>query len=152
MPYLNTCAHSSCKIYVNPATHHRKKGNQQARNADMIIPSVLAALRSRFILLEAVVLSFPAAVSAAATSASIDCRRDVRPAEMPFICRCLLSNAAATLLLQDVSLLLIHFLYGLASARIVDRRIVRRKAHKYSVIKQFRATPRRLIEMEGGSF
>lgn len=81
--------------------YHKKKGNQQARNADMIMPNVLAAFLSLFILLDAVLLSFPEACSAAATSASMDWRRDVRPAEIPLIWRCLFRSAAATLLLEQ---------------------------------------------------
>lgn len=80
----------------------------------MIIPSVLAAFRSRFILLEAVVLSLPRACSAAATSASMLCLRVVRPAvEIPLIWRCLLSKAAATLLLKRkyIALLVETFLW-----------------------------------------
>lgn len=83
--------------------YHKKNGNQQAKNADTIIPRVLAAFLSLFILLQV-----PGSEAAASTAApfsgpkpaSIDCLRVVKPAEMPFICRCLLSRAAATLLLK----------------------------------------------------
>lgn len=78
------------------------------------MPSVLAAFRSLFILLQ-----LPGSVGGAlaatpppptppdvdvfspiAKPASTDCRSDVNPADMPLICRCLFSKAAATLLLQ----------------------------------------------------
>lgn len=69
-------------------TYHKKNGSQQAKNADMMMPKVLAAFRSRFILL---VVAKGLSCSAAPTS---------MPAAMPLICRCLFSNAVATLLLQ----------------------------------------------------
>lgn len=79
-------------------THHKKNGNQQAKNAETIIPKVLAAFLSLFILLQ-----LPGSLFSATKSASTDCLKDVNPAEIPFICRCLLSSAAATLLLQQKS-------------------------------------------------
>lgn len=79
-------------------TDHKKNGSQHAKKADTIIPSVLAAFLSRFILLLA-----PGSDGAAFSSPkppSTDCLRDVMPADMPLICRCLFRRAAATLLLQ----------------------------------------------------
>ena len=90
--------------------YQRKKGSQHARNADMMIPSVLAAFRSLLILLLLVI------------GGSSDCGSgddwstvgsDVRPAEMPLICRCLFKSAAATLLLQQTVPYLV-FLFTLA--------------------------------------
>jgi hypothetical protein len=76
--------------------YQRKKGSQQARKADTMIPSVLAALRSRFILL----LVPGSGAFSVASPPSTDWRSDVSPAEIPLIWRCLLSRAAATLLLE----------------------------------------------------
>lgn len=85
-------------------SYHKKNGNQQARNVDTMIPSVLAAFLSRFILLKdpgSGVVTPVAAVFSDRRPASIGCVNVDKPAEMPFICRCLLSKAAATLLLEE---------------------------------------------------
>lgn len=78
------------------ATHQRKKGSQQARNADIMIPSVLAAFRSLFILL---VIGGSSGCGSGDDWSTVG--REVRPAEIPLICRCLLRRAAATLLLKQ---------------------------------------------------
>lgn len=77
--------------------YQRKKGSQQAKNADMMIPSVLAAFRSLFILLLLVIGGSSGCGSGDDWSTV---GRDVKPAEIPLICRCLFSRAAATLLLK----------------------------------------------------
>lgn len=76
--------------------YQRKKGSQQAKNADMMIPSVLAAFRSLFILL--LVIGGSSGCGSGDDWSTVG--RDVRPAEIPLICRCLFSRAAATLLLK----------------------------------------------------
>lgn len=81
----------------NNNNYQRKKGSQQARNADMIMPRVLAAFRSLFILLLLVIGGSSGCGSGGDWSIV---GRDVNPADMPFIWRCLLSRAAATLLLK----------------------------------------------------
>ncbi|KAK3908872.1 LOW QUALITY PROTEIN: UPF0182 protein [Frankliniella fusca] len=50
---LESRLHSLLFSYRPRCAHQRKKGSQQARKADMMMPRVRAALRSRFILLEA---------------------------------------------------------------------------------------------------
>lgn len=69
-------------------SYHKKKGSQHAKKADMIIPSVLAAFLSRFILLLAMGCICMLCLS-----------RITSPIEIPLICRCLSSSRAATLLL-----------------------------------------------------
>lgn len=81
-------------------TDHKKNGSQHAKKAETIIPSVLAAFLSRFILL-LVPGSDAGAVFSPPKPPSTDCLRDVMPADMPLICRCLFRRAAATLLLQE---------------------------------------------------
>lgn len=72
-------------------SHHRKKGNQHARKAVIMIPRVRAAFRSLFILL----LAIGCREGSASQSG---CGRFPIPAVLiPFIWRCLLSNADATL-------------------------------------------------------
>lgn len=83
-------------------TYQRKNGNQHARKAETIIPNVLAAFLSLFILLLVPGSGGGGAdFSSAINPSSTDCRSDVNPADIPLICRCLLSRAAATLLLQQ---------------------------------------------------
>jgi len=77
--------------------YQRKKGSQQARNAVMMIPSVLAAFLSLFILLLLVIGGSSGCGSGDDWSTV---GREVRPAEIPLICRCLFNRAAATLLLK----------------------------------------------------
>lgn len=77
--------------------YQRKKGSQQAKNADMMIPSVLAAFRSLFILL---LLAIGGSSGCGSGDDWSTVGRDVRPAEIPLICRCLFNRAAATLLLK----------------------------------------------------
>lgn len=71
------------------STYHKKKGNQQARKADMMMPKVLAAFLSLRILLLAIgsrwTLSRPLITPST---------------EMPLIWRCLSRSSAATLLLN----------------------------------------------------
>lgn len=77
--------------------YQRKKGSQQARKADMMIPNVLAAFLSLFILLLLVIGGSSGKVS------GHDCPTEgnpANPADIPLICRCLFSKAAATLLLK----------------------------------------------------
>lgn len=72
-------------LLVSNGSYQKKKGSQQARNADMMMPSVRAAFRSLFILL----LLAPAPGSAGSPLVLI-----------PLICKCLFSSAVATLLLH----------------------------------------------------
>lgn len=88
---FSTTAREEREIY------QRKKGSQQARNADTMIPNVLAAFRSLLILLLLVIGGSSGCGSGddCSTVGSV-----VKPAEIPLICRCLFKSAAATLLLQ----------------------------------------------------
>lgn len=82
--------------------YHIKKGSQQARNADIMMPKVRAAFLSRFILLlEAAGRNAPesGSVSTSTSFTASDVDRAPR-ALIPFICKCLFNNAAATLLLK----------------------------------------------------
>lgn len=77
--------------------YQRKKGSQQARKADMMIPNVLAAFLSLFILLLLVI------GGSSGIGSGHDCPTEgnpANPADIPLICRCLFSKAAATLLLK----------------------------------------------------
>jgi len=74
----------------------------------MIIPNVRAAFLSRFILLLLAMGSVtesgpegPDTMTSGMASRLCGCCKEVRPALIPLICRCLLSSAAATLLLQQ---------------------------------------------------
>lgn len=89
-------------------TYQRKNGNQHAKNADTIMPNVLAAFRSLLILL--LVPGSDAAVAllfSVSRLPSRDCLNDVIPADMPLICKCLFNSAAATLLLKSKQKLLV---------------------------------------------
>lgn len=84
---------SPAKQASQVVTHHKKNGSQQARNADIIIPRVLAAFLSLFILFDA--------IGCSSGSFSQSCWGSVvNPALIPFIWRCLFSNAAATFELE----------------------------------------------------
>lgn len=78
-------------------THQRKKGSQHARNADMMMPRVLAAFRSLFILL-LLVIGGSSGWGSGDDWSTVG--KEVKPAEIPLICKCLLRRAAATLLLE----------------------------------------------------
>lgn len=77
------------RAITDKRSHHKKKGSQHARNADMMIPKVLAAFLSRFILLLAIGCIWMLWRS-----------RIASPMDIPLICRCLSSSRAATLLLE----------------------------------------------------
>ena len=83
--------------------YQRKNGSQQARKADIIIPNVLAAFLSLFILLLL-------AIGGSSGKGSGDDwpteGSPANPAEIPFICRCLFNKAAATLLLKHKKFLI----------------------------------------------
>jgi len=80
-----------------PNVHYqRKNGSQQARNADIMMPSVLAAFRSLFILL---LLLIGGSSGCGSGDDWSTVGREVKPAEIPLICKCLFNKAAATLLL-----------------------------------------------------
>jgi hypothetical protein len=75
----------------------------------MMIPNVRAAFLSRFILLLLAMGSVtdsgpvaPGTRTPGMVSQLSGCCKDVMPALIPFICRCLLSSAAATLLLKQM--------------------------------------------------
>lgn len=89
------------QLYHN-SIHHVKKGSQHAKNADMMMPRVRAAFRSRFILLlEAAGRKAPESGSVSTSTSFTASEVDRAPsALMPLICRCLFSSAAATLLLK----------------------------------------------------
>ena len=83
----------------------------------MMIPNVLAAFLSRFILLLVATGSGTGSVPLGPdttipgiTSPVSGCCSDVNPALMPFICRCLFRRAAATLLLK-------HKMYNLQTSQ-----------------------------------
>lgn len=88
------------EVYCN--VYHMKKGNQHARKADMMMPNVRAAFLSRFILLlEAAGRKAPESGSVSTSTSFTASDVDSAPrALMPLICKCLFSNAAATLLLK----------------------------------------------------
>lgn len=76
----------------------------------MMMPRVRAAFLSRFILLLLAIGSGifsgpagPDTLTPGMTSPLSGCCKDVSPALIPLICRCLLSSAAATLLLQQTT-------------------------------------------------
>lgn len=79
-----------------------KNGSQQAKNADIMMPRVRAAFRSRFILLlEAAGRKAPESGSVSTSTSLTASDADSAPrALIPLICRCLFNKAAATLLLK----------------------------------------------------